>query len=268
MKMLQFLVPLVAAAALAACGGGPAPESRDPLAITPVAGLPPAFGDRKPHSWDGARTPASYAVHGTDVARFQKTIDWPEAQRNGIEFVWMKATEGGDRVDPFFEQNWRDAGRAGVARGAYHFYYWCRPAIEQAEWFIRNVPRTPGALPPVLDMEWTPFSPTCTIRHPADHIRAEAKIFLDAVEAHYGTRPLIYSTPDFFERNQMYLLPDTEFWLRSTAGHPSRTYPGHDWTIWQYTGTGLAPGFFSEVDLNVFNGSRAEWLAWRQRRSQ
>ena len=130
------------------------------------------------------------------------------------------------------------------------------------------MPKSPGALPPVLDMEWTPFSPTCTIRPPAEQVRAEALIFLRALEAHYGTRPLIYSTPDFFERNGMDRLGEYEFWLRSTAGHPSRTYPGHRWTFWQYTGTGLAPGFFTDVDLNVFNGSEAQFRSWLSRRSQ
>lgn len=265
---LRRIICGLALAALAACGGGgTAPETRIPPTITPVPGMPRAFGDSKPHDWSG-RAPDRYAVHGTDVARFQGRIDWPEARKAGIEFAWIKATEGGDRLDPQFGDNWSGAARAGVARGAYHFFYFCRPAIEQAQWYIRNVPKTRGALPPVLDMEWTPFSPTCTIRPPAEHIRAEALVFLRALEAHYGTKPLIYSTPDFFERNRMDLLTGYEFWLRSTAGHPSRTYPGHRWTIWQYTGSGLAPGFYTDVDLNAFNGSRDEWNAWLARRRQ
>lgn len=267
----RFLI-CIALMALAACGGGrreaaDPPETRTAPVIRPVDGLPRSFGDRKPHPWTG-RAPARYAVHGTDVSRFQGRIDWPDARRAGIEFAWIKATEGGDRLDPRFGENWREADRAGVARGAYHFFYFCRPAIEQARWFIRNVPRTPGALPPVLDMEWTPFSPTCTIRPPAEHIRSEARIFLEALERHYGTRPLIYSTPDFFERNRMDLLGNYEFWLRSVAGHPSETYPGHRWTIWQYTGSGLAPGFYTDVDLNVFNGSRDSWSTWLASRRQ
>ena len=98
-----------------------------------------------------------------------------------------------DQADPLFDEHWRGAKRAGVAVGAYHFYYHCRPAIEQARWFIEHVPRTPGALPPVLDMEWTPTSPTCRIRRDPETIKSEARIFLNAVEAHYGQRPIIYT---------------------------------------------------------------------------
>lgn len=267
--MIRRTAAALALALLAACGGGSGsgPERREAPTIRPVAGLPAAFGDSDPHDWDG-HVPARYAVHGTDVSRFQGRVDWDEARRNGIGFAWIKATEGGDRVDPEFDANWRGAAAAGIPRGAYHFYYWCRPAIEQARWFIRNVPKSRGALPPVLDMEWTPFSPTCTIRPPAQQVRSEALVFLRALEAHYGTKPVIYSTPEFFRRNDMERLSGYDFWLRSTAGHPSDTYPGHRWHFWQYTGTGLAPGFFTDVDLNVFNGSEAQFRAWLARRSQ
>ncbi|WP_375689256.1 GH25 family lysozyme [Pseudooceanicola sp. LIPI14-2-Ac024] len=267
--MFRSFAAALVLATLAACGGGSAPEgeNRTPPVIRAVAGLPAQFSDRKPHEWHG-RVPAQYAVHGTDVSRFQGRIYWDRAAAAGMQFAWIKATEGGDRVDPRFEENWRGAAAAGIPRGAYHFYYWCRPAAEQARWFIRNVPRSPGGLPPVLDMEWTPFSPTCTIRPPAEHVRREAKIFLDMLEAHYGTRPVIYSTPDFFQRNEMDRLGNYEFWLRSTADHPSQTYPGHRWTFWQYSGTGLAPGFYTDVDLNVFNGSASDFRAWLSRRRQ
>ncbi|OWU84584.1 glycoside hydrolase [Oceanicola sp. 22II-s10i] len=264
-----MIAALASALLLAGCGGDSeigGGETRSQPVIRHAPGLPAAFGDADPHGWEG-RTPASYPVHGLDTARFQGQVDWDRARAAGVRFAWIKATEGGDLLDPEFRGNWRGAGRAGVPRGAYHFYYWCRPAAEQAAWFIRNVPKEAGALPPVLDMEWTPFSPTCTIRPPAETVRAEALIFLRALERHYGTKPVIYSTPDFFERNEMYRLRSYDFWLRSTAGHPSRTYPGHPWTFWQYTGTGLVPGVYTKVDINIFNGSAAafdRWLATRR----
>jgi len=274
---IRIGLALALVAALAACGGGPrggsggngtgGGEARAAPEIRPVPGLPASFGDADPHDWQG-RTPRSYPVHGTDVARFQGAVDWKAAQRAGISFAWIKATEGGDRLDPMFHQNYRDAAAAGVARGAYHFYYFCRPAIEQARWFIRNVPRTPGALPPALDLEWNPFSPTCTYRPPAETVRAEAKVFLDALERHYGTRPVIYTTPDFYDRNDMGQLRGYDFWLRSTAAHPSVRYPNQRWTFWQYTGTGLAPGFYTKVDLNAFNGSGEAFARWLVARRQ
>lgn len=44
---------------------------------------------------------------GIDVSRHQDDIDWPSVAEDGIEFAVIKATEGGDWVDPRFEENWR-----------------------------------------------------------------------------------------------------------------------------------------------------------------
>ncbi|MEZ5714218.1 MAG: hypothetical protein R3D85_02985 [Paracoccaceae bacterium] len=52
-----------------------------------------------------------------------------------------------------------------------------------------------------------------------------------------------------------------DYRLRSTA-KPLRGPIGQAWRFWQYSGTGLVPGFMKEVDLNAFNGSEADWSAW------
>ena len=222
--------------------------------------------DRKPVNFAG-RAPTSYPVQGIDVSRFQTAVDWKRARSAGIEFAFIKATEGGDLRDPMFRTHWRKAARAGIRRGAYHFYYFCTPPETQARWFIRNVPRTRGSLPPVLDMEWNPFSPTCKRRPTGAVVRREMKVFLDMVEKHYGQRPIIYTTPRFYEDAGLSAMRWEEFWLRSTAKTPQQAYPGQPWVFWQYSATGHLPHTKGDIDLNVFRGSREDWLAWLARRS-
>ena len=65
-------------------------------------------------------------MHGTDVSKYQTSVAWRDAKASGISFAFIKATEGGDRVDDNFAEHWRSAKAAGVPRGAYHFYYFCR----------------------------------------------------------------------------------------------------------------------------------------------
>lgn len=249
---------------LAACGGKTpsVPHTHKPEAITA-----PDFGDADPVTSWGGKPPQSYPVHGIDVARYQTEIDWNTARAAGVNFVFVKATEGGDMLDPMFQSHWQGAGRAGLARGAYHFFYHCRPAAEQARFFIKNVPKAAGSMPPVLDMEWTPFSPTCTRRRNAETLRSEAAIFIDMLTRHYGQRPILYTSIDFFEDNQMWKVEGADFWLRAVARHPQDLYNGQHWTFWQYTSTGLIPGIKGQVDINVFEGSRSDWRAWRQSRA-
>ncbi|MEM8537895.1 MAG: GH25 family lysozyme [Pseudomonadota bacterium] len=222
------------------------------------------FGDSDPVSWRGT-PPWRYPVHGLDVARFQNEINWRRVRSAGIQFAFIKATEGGDLVDPRFKENWRGAAKAGIARGAYHFYYFCTAPEVQARWFIRNVPRRGKALPPVLDMEWNPFSPTCRKRPKGSEVRRQVKVFLDLVERHYGQRPIIYTTPEFYRQTGIGQMRE-EFWLRSTANTLDKAYPGQRWSFWQYTGTGIVPGVAGDVDINVFAGSQSQWRRWLKRR--
>ncbi|MDW6020814.1 GH25 family lysozyme [Mesorhizobium sp. BAC0120] len=226
-----------------------------------VAVAYPRFGDSDPHKWDSI-TPWHYAVHGADISKYQSSVDWENARAAGISFAFLKATEGGDRVDDNFAENWQKAKAAGVPRGAYHFYYFCRPAEEQAAWFIRNVPRDRSALPPVLDMEWNPQSPTCKLRPDPQTVRSEMQKFLSIVERHYGKKPIIYTPIDFFRDNNLSTFRGYPYWLRSVAGHPDDKYSGHPFTFWQYTGTGTVPGIKGNADVNVFNGSQLAWKKW------
>lgn len=241
--------------------GHAAPTQRPSEAQLARLSTYPRFGDSDPHEWSG-RGPNSYAIHGIDVSRYQGEIDWPQVRRAGVSFAYLKATEGGDVADPAFSDNWRGAARAGVPRGAYHYFYFCRPAEQQARWFIKHVPRDANALPPVLDMEWNPHSRTCTKRPDGRVVRAEARKFLSLLEAHYGQRPVVYTTVDFYRETGIGRLHGTEFWLRSVAGHPRQVYPGAFWRLWQYTGTGVVPGIQGDVDLNVFHDSPESWLRW------
>ena len=218
------------------------------------------FRDAKPINF-GKVSPRKFAVHGVDVSRWQGDIDWAKLRTQGANFAYIKATDGGDHLDPMFKTNWRGAHAAGLKRGAYHFFYWCRSAADQAEWFIRNVPKVDGALPPVIDVEWNHLS-NCKKRPSREVVLEKMRVFMDRLERHYGQRPVIYTAPDFYRDNLKGAFPDHPFWLRSVAAHPSKVYPGRKWVFWQYSGSGLSHGVKGRIDLNVFNGDEAAWRRW------
>ncbi len=218
------------------------------------------FRDAHPINF-GSASPRNHAVHGVDVSRWQGDIDWSRLRTQGANFAYIKATDGGDHVDPMFRTNWKRAKEAGLKRGAYHFFYWCRTAGEQAEWFIRNVPRDPDALPPVIDVEWNGES-RCKKRPSPEKVREKMQVFMDMLERHYGKRPVIYTAPDFYEDNLQGAFQAYPFWLRSVAAHPSKVYPGRKWVFWQYSGSGLSHGVKGRIDLNVFRSTEEQWHRW------
>ncbi|WP_274627078.1 GH25 family lysozyme [Arvimicrobium flavum] len=218
------------------------------------------FRDAKPINF-GPKSPKKLAVHGVDVSRWQGEIDWAKLRTQGANFAYIKATDGGDHLDPMFRKNWRGAAEAGLKRGAYHFFYWCRTAGEQADWFIRNVPKVEGALPPVIDVEYNGES-KCKRRLSRAVVLEKMQVFMDKLEAHYGQRPIIYTAPDFYRDNLEGEFPNHPFWLRSVAAHPSKVYPNRKWVFWQYSGSGLSHGVTGKIDLNVFHGSEETWRKW------
>lgn len=221
----------------------------------------PRFGDSDPVEWP-SRTPWQYPVHGIDVSKYQADIDWNETKKGGVAFAFIKATEGGDHIDSRFKENWANSAKAGVPRGAYHFYYFCRTPAEQAKWFIRHVPKDKSSLPPVLDMEWNHQSKTCKRKPSPREVRREMVTYLNKVQRHYRKKPVVYTTVDFYKDNELHKVSGIQYWLRSVAGHPSEVYPRQKWTFWQYTGTGRVPGIEGDTDINVFGGSPTQWRQW------
>lgn len=214
-------------------------------------------GDNDPHP--GVRRAHSMPIQGIDIARYQGQIDFAAARAAGTRFAFIKATEGGDYLDPMFHSNWNRARDAGIARGAYHFMTWCRSAVEQANWFKANVPNDPYALPPVLDLEWNHQS-SCRQNLEPDEAFAMVETMLLAMEEHTGKLPIIYTDmtfhADVLENRHL----DNTFWLRSVAAEPHHRYRNRMWTFWQWTQTGTMPGIRGEVDRNVYYGTEDEWV--------
>lgn len=220
----------------------------------------PALGDNDPHP--GVRRAHSMPIHGIDVSRHQGDIDWNAVARAGVRFAFIKATDGGDYLDPRFRENWREARQAGIPRGAYHFIYWCRPADEQAAWFVQNVPAEYDALPPVLDLEWNSHSTTCNRKVSRQEALSMMNVILEAMERHTGKVPIIYTDINFYRDVLKGVRLDNPLWLRSTAAEPADVYDNSPFTFWQYTQTGTVPGIREEVDRNAFFGTQEQWVSF------
>jgi lysozyme len=242
---------LVAGLAFGSVAASATAQARNPF---------PKKSDSDPHH--GVRDAKHKTIQGIDVSKWQQDIDWSRVRAAGTRFAFIKATEGGDLLDRNFRDNWDSAKQAGVPRGAYHFVFWCRPARDQIRWFIRNVPKDPDALPPVLDVEWNTHS-SCARTHP-DKAKAKMREMLKAFEAHYGKKPIIYTDINFhadvLEGTTEF--DDYPFWIRSTAARPEKRYENRPWEFWQFTTTGRVPGIVGDVDRNAFYGNEKQFTDW------
>ena len=76
-----------------------------------------------------------YKVKGVDVSSYQGDIDWDVLSAQGIEFAYIKATEGSKTVDRCFEANWKGASDTSLRIGAYHFFSFESSGENQAKLF-------------------------------------------------------------------------------------------------------------------------------------
>jgi GH25 family lysozyme M1 (1,4-beta-N-acetylmuramidase) len=112
---LSRAVVLLALALLSACTSMDDLSPTSGGASTTVALSNPRFKDNDPHTWESG-APWTYAVHGTDVSKYQRSVDWAQAKASGISFAFIKATEGGDRVDDLFSNTGATLARRRAAR--------------------------------------------------------------------------------------------------------------------------------------------------------
>lgn len=199
----------------------------------------------------GIDIPGSYSIHGIDVSRYQGTIGWnavKQMKENDISlgFVFIKATEGTDSVDPKFKYNWKESKEAGMIRGAYHFFIAGRSGKLQAKNFIKNVQLKKGDLPPVVDIEQL-------YGYKASAVRKELKIYLQELEKHYQVKPVIYTYVTFYEDVLQQEFDDYPLWIAHYL-QPDQPRIQRSWSLWQHSESGNVDGIRSKVDFNVFNG--------------
>ena len=198
-------------------------------------------------SIEAPERPEDFALQGIDVSHHQGRIDWNTVAEAGIAFVYIKATEGTDWIDPRGASNWGSAKDAGLQVGAYHYYLLCKPGGQQADHFIDHVPLDAGALPPVIDLE---HAQNCGLDQPAEEVRAEISVMISKLRRHYGKDPVLYTTHSFYRDWLENAFPANPIWIRDIQAYPILP-DGRHWTIWQYSHRGRVPGIDGEVDLNV-----------------
>lgn len=189
-------------------------------------------------------------VVGFDVSQYQGNIQWNEIRKIEdtfqLQFVFVRATAGKNKVDSQFKENWKQAKKHQFIRGAYHYYRPNENSIQQAENFIQTVKLEPGDFPPVLDIEQLPK------KQSLDSLKVGLKRWLTKVEKHYKVKPIIYSGESYYNDFLKKEFSDYPFWIANYNFW--RNQPESHWLLWQFTEKAQVSGIKGTVDVNIFNG--------------
>ncbi len=66
-------------------------------------------------------TQSELKYQGIDVSNWQGYIDYNQVKNSGIEIVYIKASQGTDIKDRYFDINYQNAKANGLKVGFYHF---------------------------------------------------------------------------------------------------------------------------------------------------
>jgi len=215
------------------------PQPDEPL--TPLTPQTPLAPDQEGVVMQMSHTP-NRQIMGIDVSHYQGNIDWHEVARSeNVHYVYVKATEGAELVDNTLHTNIRGARRAGLKVGVYHFYIPNVAPQQQFRNLQQNVRKSDMDLIPIIDIE----------RRGRDNLatyQRNLKTFIQLVERHYGVKPLLYCSRDFY--NKYLTGPFTHYKYMIARYHPDvpELCDNAEFVIWQFSSTSYVRGIRGHVD--------------------
>ena len=187
-------------------------------------------------------------VHGIDLSHYQGEVFWETVGENTkMAYVYLKATEGGDRIDEMYERNINLAHRYGLKVGSYHFYRPKTEQIKQLENFKTQCLPGEQDLIPMIDIETKQGLNT-------EEFCDSLMKFLTLVEDAYKQKPLLYTGKNFYNKYLLGKVNDYQLMIAQYTEHEPVLADERDFTLWQYTGKGRIVGVSGYIDKSRFMG--------------
>ncbi len=187
-----------------------------------------------------------YSVKGIDISHHQGDIGFDLIDKSEFDFVYIKATEGGDFKDKKFLQNIKKFKELNIPVGAYHFFTLCKDGKTQAENFLDSIQSISIDLPPVIDLE---FPGNCSLRPSVEDFSFQLIEFIKSVEKFSSKEIIFYTNEEFYYKYLSNNFTNRKYWYRNIFDSPEK-FPSKT-IIWQYSEFGKIKGIKGNVDLNV-----------------
>ncbi|NUR49209.1 MAG: hydrolase [Hamadaea sp.] len=215
---------------------------------------------------DAPLTAPAAAVTGTpgiDVNTWNGTIDWTNAHNSGVQWAYIKATEGTSVKDSAFNTNYPAAYYAGVIRGAYHL---ARPNLStgtvQADFLAANGGAWSAdgkTLPAALDIEPNPFSGGYCYGLTQTAMVNWINAFLTEYRARTTRWAVIHTTLSFWKictgNYAGFATKSPLSIIRWDTGPGTLPAGWSVYTFWQSTNCRTTSGITGCADGSVFNGA-------------
>lgn len=215
---------------------------------------------------------------GNDLSHWNGMIAYPLLAQdpNRPEFASYKMGEGFYIWSAYYQQ-FNGGKEIGLLRNSYYFWRQRYNGRDQMKFFHDGV--LPGEWNNVIDFEDTQVPKTLST---LERTRVLDNLYksVDEYNKLFGKMPIIYTANWYiaprFGKNMPAYLKDLDLWvayyygaeyydimkLQPAIPAPWSSKPGKQFLIHQYSDKGKLAGINSQVDMNLWNGTREEMLAY------
>ena len=188
-------------------------------------------------------------LNGIDVSNWQGNINFKSVKNEGIEVVYIKATEGDYFKDSYAKQNYERAKAEGLKVGFYHFFKPNKNAKRQAKYFIdylNEIGATDYDCKLALDVETTEG-------RSAYELTTMCIEFLEEVRKITNREVVVYTYTSFANNNLDNRLGVYPLWIAEYGVKaPKDNRVWSSWIGFQYSDKGNVAGVSGNCDMNEF----------------
>lgn len=191
------------------------------------------------------------AKKGIDVSYANRSIDWSEVKKSGIEFAILRSTFGSEsesQIDSQYFQNAQGCVKNNIPFATYHFAYFVneQTAKAEADFAIKKANEYKNYIKfIVLDIEEDSVRYAKNMGYNPDWTACSIA-FMEKVRA-AGYIPVLYSNYNWLKNIFNYnKLKNYKLWYAA----PDATKPAYTCAIWQYSWQGKVNGINGDVDMD------------------
>lgn len=203
---------------------------------------------------------------GVDLSYHNDKVDFEKLADSPVEFVMLRCgyrgyTEGGLIEDEKFKEYAKAANENNLKLGVYFFTQAIteQEARAEADYVIKLIEDYDISYPVAFDTEYVEDEEarTNTAELSREDLSKICIAFCERIKE-AGYYPMIYASENWFRRKlDVNMLADYDFWAPQYLDENDFLY---DFTIWQYTDSGNAPGVEGDCDLNISMVDYAEFV--------
>lgn len=194
---------------------------------------------------------------GVDISKHNGSINFRSLKASGVDYVMIRLgargySTGQLSLDDNFAENMEEAVEAGLDIGIY-FYSQAinqEEAVQEVNFVVQNLEpyRAHITYPVAFDMENVSNDKARIDQLSRDDKTTITSSFLSGIQA-AGYAPMIYGNKEWLIKNiDLAKLQDYDIWLSQDEDIPD--YP-YQYTMWQYTTTGVVNGIKGDANLNI-----------------